>query len=293
MATVVHNLSGTIRAPVFNGTLAPGGFSGDGSQITSLTRANVAAGTADHVVINGGAGLLSSEAKLLPVRSGLGSTSLALTPPYTHWNDFLGSVRPTDAAAVDAVMPAIISGTAAGIFNPITAATAAIANTLVLRDGSGNISGGGTTISQTISSATTVTVLGPSTNYIVSSYVRTTPGATNTLLTIAPDAGFSGTYTIEALTTVVKLLDQTVHGSFRTLARVRYNNGVANPNTWTTPAALMEDSKSLEAGISTAAVTLLTTGANLILQVTGVAGAGNTLDWSGQVRIAYQRMLAV
>ena len=290
MTSTDHYLTGNVRGTKFYGTATPGGFNGDGSTLTSLTRTNIAAGTANHVLINGGTGFVSSELRLAPVRSGLGSITSGLVVPYTHWDNFVGAVRPTDGQAVDAVMPAIVTGTT-GAFNPIGASIAPVANTLVMRDAAGNISGAGnTTVQQSGSLATTVNITGPSTTYIVSAYARTIPGSSTGIVTLVSEVGFSGVFTIETLLAVIELNDTSVHGSLRSVSRVKYTNEVAPPNSWVSPA-LMENHKSLEAAISTASVSLLTSGSNLVIQVNGVAGI--TLDWTGQIRIVYERTLTV
>lgn len=51
------------------------GYNGDGSNLTDLTRSNIAAGTPNHIVVNDGAGLLSSISALGVSRGGTGLTT--------------------------------------------------------------------------------------------------------------------------------------------------------------------------------------------------------------------------
>jgi len=285
MAEIDQYLSGNVRSTKFFGSAVPGGFNGDGSLLTSLTRANIAASSANHVIINGAAGLLGSEATLATSRGGHGPTSGVYVPPYTYWNNFVGNVRPTDSIAVDALLPAI-QGADVGVFNPLAASAASIGGTVVIRDASGSIVGGG--ITQTVTSATTINISGPSTSYISTAYARTAPGATSTLFTIVPSA-FTGVYSVEAIISLSKL-NTTTYGSIRVLAKAVYNVGTA---TWTTPVPVIEYHASIDAGISAATVSVTSVAGNLLLRVVGVAGAGNTIDWTGQARIVYQRMLVV
>lgn len=51
-------------------------YAGDGALITNIVRAHVQAGVPNHIVVNDGAGLLSSIAALDPSRGGLGSNGV-------------------------------------------------------------------------------------------------------------------------------------------------------------------------------------------------------------------------
>jgi hypothetical protein len=285
MATVTQNLSGTVRASKFVGTTTPGAFDGEGSLLTSLTRANVAAGTADHVLINGGAGLMSSEARLAAARGGHGSISLALTPPYTYWNDIVGNVRPTDGVAVNAVLPAVIGATT-GIFNPMGAAINSVPSTLVMRDSAGSINMTSTTI-QYPTTLISISITGPSSVYDASAYVRTLASSVANVTTISPEA-FSGSYALEATATINRLNTPASYGTIRILSRFRYNSGT---NAWSQTSPFVEDHKSLDADLAGASLTLNTAGASAILVANG--NAANVLDWTIKVRVLYQRTLAV
>lgn len=285
-STTNHYLADNVRATKFYGTtgLGTGPFIGDGANVTNIPRANLIAGTADYVVINAPVtGLLSQEQRLAVSRAGLGST----TAPNPQWSAMIGNVRPSDSAAVYANLPAII-GADTGIFNPLSASVTAVANTLVMRDASGNIPGSGTTISQSVSSMTTINTSGPSISYIATGYARTTSNAAIPMFTITPDGANSGNFSIEIITTCVKSIPNIgVTGTMRVLTRASYD---ASGASWGIHTPFIEEHKSTEASIATATITMTSGGGNLIINVAGVVGS--TLDWTGQVRIVYERMLA-
>lgn len=286
MATVIQNLSGTVRAPVFNGTQGTGAFVGDGSSLTSLTRANVAADAANSVVINSGAGLLSSETRLATSRGGHGALSMTLTPPYTYWNNFVGNVRPTDAATVEAVVPAIVGATT-GVFNPLAASVNPVPDSLVLRNGSGDI-GDMHIISQHPTTNSNITLIGPSAIYDIPIYVRTLAAGSANALIITPEAANSGAVTLDVLATINRRNTPESNGTLHVTARVRY---VLGTNTWTQTIPFLQDERSLESDLTGANISLDTSGGSAILVANG--NASNVLDWTIKAHVVYQRTLAV
>ena len=274
----------------FSGLVAAGSFAGDGSALTNITRASLATDTANAVVINNVSGIMTSEAELSVIRGGLGYISATLQPPYTYWSDFMGNISPTTGAVTGAVLPAII-GTDTGIFNPLCATSHPVPNTLILRDANGNISGGANAFSQSVTGPAVGQVVGPSSNYVLSGYARTTGASSSPIMIMAPETGFSGVFTI-AVSAVISYTNTPGTCGFYTItSRAAYNNGTAPPNAWVVPAVPPIVNYSMDTALTGLSMSFITTGPNLILQVNGVSGVN--LDWCVQLQIGYQRVLSV
>jgi len=168
MTTISENVGGTITAT---------NFIGPGTGLTGLIRSQLAAGTANWVVINDPSGLLSQEAQLAPVRGGTGTDTSAVTgiaevtagtwsfPAYLTANKGGTGIDTSSATGV----PTISAGTwstastlsptyggtgqnfsgvgagpflvqiVSGVFSAtVTYSSAATPNAVVQRDGSGN-----------------------------------------------------------------------------------------------------------------------------------------------------------
>lgn len=292
MATKAHTFFGTVSST--------GGFSGDGAQLTALARANVAAGTADHVLINGPTGLISSESLLSVSRGGLGAKSGAPT-----WASTQGIIDPLGTTTpMYAVVPGIKSGDT-GVFNAVGASTSKVPSTIVMRDTNGDISGV-TTVSNFSSTyvsnntyPVTTNVYNISNTYnsggsIVQCYQRTTSTVgerTRNLLLISatPNPYPSNTngniaLTIKGLVAISTASSTTsAYYDFSTKAYYDHNS------TWQleTPTILHE-TKDLDAALSAVTITLATNSdTELYIQVN--QGASPThVDWAGMIQMSFE-----
>jgi len=107
MTTITTNAGGSITAT---------SFSGNGAALTNITRANIAAGTPNSVLLNNGSGLLTSSTTLQPVNGGLGA-------------DFSGT-GPT---------PTIVTSSSGGFQVGLNYSQVPFINAIVQRDSAGDI----------------------------------------------------------------------------------------------------------------------------------------------------------
>jgi hypothetical protein len=113
---------------VVGGTCQASNFVGSGASLTGITRANIAAGTANYVVINNGSGIMTEEQFLATSRGGFGLSTAAFTG--------LGKVA-AGIWSASALVDADVSATAA-----ITRSKLApgVINQVVINNGSGVMS---------------------------------------------------------------------------------------------------------------------------------------------------------
>lgn len=249
----------------------------------NIARSKIAAGVADHVVINSGTGTLSSEAQLSVARGGTGG-------------DFSG------VGAGPFVLELSLGAFAA------TAATAsAVPNTYVKRNGSADVSF--STVNLTgISSSTNVTITATNQLNIVTPLIDT--GAS--IVTAAPASIPGG-----RVTTYINNL-QTGDATFTTILSVPTSPGASSGTAYTCNVALAcgdrtggtasalitfkfraknvggvltvggvsQILRQREAPLSTVNAQTGASGTNIVVQVRGIVGS--FVDWSGRLEIVSQ-----
>jgi len=124
---------GSVRCAHISGSGAAVGYDGG---ITDVPRSTgIEAGTPSEVVVNASVGgRLSSEAQLLPLRGGLGlPAGQSAANGWSQIDQTLGGLS-------EGIVPAIVAAAPHSAFSALGVAAAPLPNTLVLRDGSGNVS---------------------------------------------------------------------------------------------------------------------------------------------------------
>jgi hypothetical protein len=290
MATRYHNFSGTVTATV--------GFSGDGSLLTALARSHVATGTADHVLINGATGLMSSEVHLAVSRGGLGTKS----DTAGYWDQIAGNVDPKGSlATMYAVLPGII-GTDVGLFSSVGAAVGNVPYSLVIRDSSGNITSTNSYYASYNTEVTNVTY--PATHYqynltniynsnglILQCYQRTTSTEQVQTLAelIAPGSHPTNTDGDFALSikgyVTLATASATSYGTYEFYARAYY----VHTTTWQlqTPPILQE-TKNFDADLALASVTLTVSGTALRVTINQGGATPLHVDWAGVLLLVWE-----
>jgi hypothetical protein len=91
-------------------------YAGDGALITNVSRAHIQAGVPNHIVVNDGAGMLSSVAVLEPARGGLGSSSVPIDGqiPIGNGGVYTASQLTTDGTIIITPGPGSIQLSAVG-----------------------------------------------------------------------------------------------------------------------------------------------------------------------------------
>lgn len=205
----------------------------------AIGRGKLAAGSANHVIINNSSGVLSSEAQLSTSRGGTGIDLSAVTGILSVNN---------------------------GAVSSISYSTSAGANSLVQRDGSGNI-----TANQMIISG----ISGNFTHGNSVTYVGTaqTVGATTaTILTIPTTVA-----TTYSLSIMLAANDVGLTGS----VMISYLNKVKNNAGVLTISSPVNMTSLVDAGLETATSSVVASGSTIQIRVVGIAG--KTLNWSGRM----------
>lgn len=273
-AVTTHNFHGLISAM----DAAPaGGFAGDGSRITGIVRSNIAVGTSDYVLINGGGGLITEEQYLAVARGGLGAS----------WSAVVGTVAATRA---DGILVGIAGGTT-GVFSTsafgVTKSDAtAFANTVVMRDASGDIWANSVHASN-ISTDVSDPVHGLYV-YTRSGYAETTNVQTVTLLDIPlPDAGFNISMScvgVITFTTSTATAAGCINLEF--MATCSSLDVIA-------PSVMLKDSRSYTGVAINACSVTAVDGGSRILRLRAVAAAGTAVkvQWGATLQVTIRRAI--
>lgn len=249
----------------------------------AIARTKIATGSASHVVINNGSGVLSSEAQLAVSRGGTGQ-------------DFSGV-----GAGLNVVT--ITSGVASA---STVATTAATPNTIVLRDGSGNIAVSGLSLTTlTVSTITTsagdltinpvgdvqfgtnallfqsTTVAGGNA-LTANANVQTTNATPTTIYTMATVSG-GATGTTYLCRLAIALADVT--GGSNTGTYVAHFKA-KNIGGTITVSSIVSNISILDGGLTATAITTAVSGSDVLIRVTGIAAT--TINWNGQFDIIAQ-----
>ena len=186
----------------------------------AIARSKIASGTADHVLINDGSGLVSSEEHLAGIRGGTGVSSTATYPTsgviptldatQTFTNKTISGASNTLSNIADTSLNTI--STAGKVSNSATtAASANTAGAIVARDGSGNFSAG--TITAALSgNASTSTALATNPSDCGSNQFATTIAANGDLtcaVVYQANNAQVANYTLTASDTVVSFTTST------------------------------------------------------------------------------------
>lgn len=252
-------------------------YNGSGSGITGITRSGLSTGTANFVVINNGAGVMSEEAQLAVSRGGTGQ-------------NFSG--------VVTASIVVITSGVATATLGY---GTASAANTLVQRDGSGNVAVGQISTT-TITSASNITLtptggniytgtslvhatptgIAGSDTFVAVGSVQTVNAVTNVLYALTTASGTAGTaYTIRGMVACGEVGGRT--GMFTFVIKAK------NLLTVLTTSAVLSKNLALDNGLDNpSAIDITATVAAQILNINVVGKATYTVNWVGKFEITSQ-----
>jgi len=232
----------------------------DVSASAAITRSKLANGTASHVVINDGSGVLSSEAQLAPVRGGTGADLTSGSAGIAHITATTGVISNSlivnadvDAAAaiVDTKLDTIsTSGKVAN--SATTATTASTASTIVLRDSNGNIPLSTSTVTTTDATATNI--------YTVTS---------------ATDVA----YTIDAFLAIYDTTND-ITGSIKAVFKAK---NIAGTVTTDGPASKVV---ILDSGLENIDISITESGTTIQVQVTGLAAT--SIKWNGEFKTISQ-----
>jgi len=340
----------TTVTQTFNGAVTANSFSGVGSALTNLTRANIATGTANHVLINGAGGALSSEAQLSTVRGGTGldtsaSTGLVRITAGTWASGY--QIVDADVNATAAItrtklangtanhvvintaggalsseaqlstarggLGADFSATGAGPFivtassGAFTATlqygTASVANTIVQRDGSGNVALGAVTATSvqtpTITSTGNIT-LTPTTGVVLfgTSVINQVPTG---IAGSAINSYSASVQTTNATATTLFGLATTTGNSYYAFVNISAANTTSTTDTasyqyhvkfknigGTLTASLFNLITAADTSLTSATVTAVVSGTTLNFTVTGIAAT--TIKWCGSFDIVSQTL---
>lgn len=249
-----------VRLTTFYGVLsATDYFSGSGSGLSSNTvpRAAVANGTASHVVINDGGGALSSEAQLAMSRGGTGAA--------------LASTLDTNILRL---------APSASAVSTILATAAATADSIVMRDASGNASFGG---SQIPSGGVAASTSSPTASGIQAACgsVSTTAGVTAAILTIGTAAGYAGV--VRCSIVVGDATASSHRGIFEAIWT--WKRVGANPVEFTTTPSykLVDVSGSYD-------LTCAVVGTDVVVRANQDAGLATTLYWTGKFDVTHTKL---
>lgn len=245
----------------------------DVSSSAAIARTKLASGTANQVVINNGSGVMTSEAQLAVSRGGTGQDFSSIgTGPYV-------------VSVISGVMSATVIYT-----------TASTANTLVLRDGSGNITGNISTSTITTASGDLtlnpvgdITILDNNIKWapttitgggggLYTANVTTTNATPTTLFTLATATGTS--YAIEIQITLADSTGGSNSGMYRFAFKAKNLAGTV------TVSSLAQTLNIADGGLTACAVSATSSSTNILVQVTGIAAT--TIKWAGVAIIISQ-----
>ncbi len=258
--TGISTASSTGVAKVTAGTWSVAGLiDADVASGAAITRNKLAAGTASHVVINNGSGVMTSEAQLAPIRGGTGL-------------DLSGVAGPA------------VLGVTSGVTSAVGYSQLVSANSIVQRDAGGNIAASGLTTAGALLITGTPLTLGDFNHSTgtgnVGSYAAstTTVGAvTNNIFTMV-----TATNTTYSIRVMIAAGDQGLTGSLL----FTYSGKVKNINGVLTIDVLFNNWSIKDAGLTDTTSILNSSGSTLQVTVTGVAA--KTIRWSGEIVIVSQ-----
>jgi len=277
--TGINTASSTGVAKVSSGTWSVSTIvDADVNAAAAIARTKLASGTNNHVVINNGAGIMTSEAQLATSRGGTGQ----------------------DFSSVGAG-PFIITNSSGVFASTLQYSTASTANSIVQRDGSGNISVGTLSTTQvntstvastgdlTLSSTTNNIQIG--TNNIIQTPTTIAGGAssnyTTNLQTVnaTPTALFTFPTVSNSLYSVDILVGLCRPATSAT-GHFKLNFKVKNVAGTVTVSSVLQKASALDAGLGTTNVVPAASGTNFVINVIGVAAT--TIKWIGTYQIISQ-----
>jgi hypothetical protein len=245
----------------------------------SISRSKLASGVPNQIVLNDGTGVMTSAATLGTALGGTGA-------------DFSST----------GVGPFIMTNSSGVFSTTLTYGTAATPNSLVQRDGAGNISLGAvitTSITTDVLTAPGDLVVNPVGDLVLEettviqtagtlpggqlvtsvNNVQTVGAVTADIVTIATNTGLNGTsYTLTGLITGGAAVGDGLLFSF--FARAKNILGVV---TAFSPVMVAQ---STDAALNTASISVIASGLNVVVRVNGVAG--KTINWCGKFEVVSQ-----
>lgn len=263
VSTIGYSTSGTANTFALrdgSGNLTANAFSGNGASLTNLTGANVSLTNPNQVVITSSGSALTSEAQLATSRGGFGvDPTSGLT---------------TTTSAGNAI---VVTG---GALRSIGYGTASTANTLVLRDASGNVPVSSISLSN-----------GNGTFLLDDGYVQTTDATPTALFTIAT----SSSTTVGSRGTVYNIFGEVSVGrvtgtggdvvsatySFRAKAS-NVDNGSGTKTRTVTSLLSFTSNADSGMGLGGTPISTAFTTDNLQFLVTGNS---STYNWYGTFRV--------
>jgi hypothetical protein len=248
----------------------------DISNTAAIARTKLATGTPNQVVINDGSGNLSSEAQVSTSQGGTGQ----------------------DFSSVGAG-PFVITNSGGTMASNVVYTTSNIPNTIVLRDGSGNVTLGGAVVNSitspgnlVISAGSGNVLFGSSTinqstaigsNSAVYSANATTVSTTPVvLLSIPTVSGTHGTvYTIKCLISLGDNTGGLNTGSFECTFKGKNLLGVVSVSS------LVNVFQIADGGLTATNVSPMISGTNILIEVMGLAAT--TIYWTGRIEVVSQQ----
>ena len=264
-------ISGELTTGVGDLVLNPAGASVDfsGHSLINIGGFSFGSGLPDHVIINDGAGIVSSEPQLAPLRGGLGidtssSTGVAKVSAGT-WT--VGLITDGDFGTINNLT--VTQLTATGIVSP-AGMTINPTGTLTLSPTELYITGGAS-IHQTL-------VSGESSSTHVSK-ITSVSATPVTLFDLVTTSGTNGTsYTIRGMVTLASAPAES--GSFTFVIKGKNLLGTASVST------LIQNGSILDGTLSTTIITADVAGSSIRIRAHGVAAT--TILWMGRFDVVSQ-----
>ena len=254
--TGINTVGATGIARVQNGAWSIGTVTdADISSTASVSRAKIAPGTANRVVINDSTGLLTSESALAPIRGGTGVSSASSNgiPHVQNGVWTFSKIIATDIGNLSSLSVGSV-----------------FANALV------------TSSIEGINGAPYLDVIAPVNfngglfgSLLLLKYVTTTDGTATPILTLATD--YSTVYSLECLISAVSQDTPPQIGTFSFIFNALNYNGALTVNN--SPII----TSATTGYMSSASVTTQAVAQNLIVNVTGVAG--KTIKWTSKFNV--------
>jgi len=243
-ANIVANAP--ISATSFTSSAVPG-FIGDGSGLIDISSTSITLNNANYPVITNSSKNLTTEQYLATSRGGFGINPTTLSGAITVTSGVIGNTTYTNTNT---------------------------ASTIVQRDASGNFIAGNVTVTQLISN--------PATNgqvSIQSAYVSTTNATATTLFTLGTVSGgpHGSSYLLECEISLADTSGGVNSASYYFIFKVKNIGGTL------TLSSIINQVLIYDGTLNTTAVSLSSSSANALVQVTGIAST--TINWCGLFKI--------
>jgi hypothetical protein len=240
----------------------------------AITRTKLASGSADHVIINNGSGVISSEAQLATSRGGTGQDFSAIGAGPFVVTASSGALAATVGYGSTSAASTIVQRDASQNFaaNQITAATIASSANLTISP-----TGGFVDFGTAIRRAVPTTIAG---GVVISTAanVSTANATPTTIYTLATASNVA--YSVRVL---IALFNVT---STNTIGLIGFHYRVKNIAGTVTNSAVLSQTKSVDSGLTAVDVSLSTATTNSLLQVVGIAATD--IKWCAEISVVSQ-----